>query len=144
MLLFTPKLSETVLIYSRSLVCLHNLIENRFSKYSCQLFKINADVILNEVRTYLLIFRVWIFLAFCYQNCSDLLQEKKNTVDQESQFTNSQTFGQHNISIVRIISLTRYENATTCQKVETPPPKYLELFFSTKTSTPTLDPISEV
>ena len=66
------------------------------------------------------------------------------TVDQESQFTNSQIFGQRNISIIRTISLPSYENATTCQKVETPPPKYLELFFSTKTSTPTLDPISEV
>ena len=66
------------------------------------------------------------------------------TVDQESQFTNSSYFGQRNISIIRTISLPSYENATTCQKVETPPPKYLELFFSTKTSPPTLDPISEV
>ena len=66
------------------------------------------------------------------------------TLDQESQFTNSQIFGQHQISIIRTISLPSYENATTCQKVETPPPKYLELFFPTKTSPPTLDPISEV
>ena len=66
------------------------------------------------------------------------------TLDQESQFTNSQIFGQHQISIIRTISLPSYENATTCQKAETPPPKYLELFFPAKTSTPTLDPISEV
>ena len=65
------------------------------------------------------------------------------TVDQESQFTNSQIFGQRQISIIRTISLPSYENATTCQKVETPPPKYLELFFPRKTSPP-LDPVLEV
>ena len=62
----------------------------------------------------------------------------------KSQLTNSQIFGQRNISIIRSISLPSYEKATTCQKVETPPPKYLELFFPTKISPPTLDPISEV
>ena len=65
------------------------------------------------------------------------------TVDQESQFTNSPYFGRRNISIIRTISLPSYENATTCQKVETPPPKYLELFFPRKTSPP-LDPVLEV
>ena len=59
-------------------------------------------------------------------------------VDQESQM-----FGQRHISIIQTISLPSYENAITCQKVETPPPKYLELFFPTKSSPP-LDPISEV
>ena len=67
------------------------------------------------------------------------LDNTEITVNQESQM-----FGQRHISIIQTISLPSYENAITCQKVETPPPKYLELFFSTKTSPPTLDPISEV
>ena len=65
------------------------------------------------------------------------------TVDHESQETNSQIFGQCRISIIRTISLPSYENAITCQKVETPPPKYLELYFPTKSSPP-LDTILEV
>ena len=72
-----------------------------------------------------------------------LLEHIEITVDRESQETNSQMFGQRQISIVRTISLPTYENAITCQKMETPPPKYLELFFPTKSS-PRLDPISEV
>ena len=66
------------------------------------------------------------------------LDNTEITVDQESQM-----FGQRHISIIQTISLPSYENAITCQKVETPPPKYLELFFPTKSSPP-LDPISEV
>ena len=57
------------------------------------------------------------------------------TVDQESHGTNSQ------ISIIRTLSLPSYDNAITCQKVETPPPKYLELFFTTKSSSTALDSI---
>ena len=83
-----------------------------------------------------------LFLGKYLRKYSD--ENNEITMDQESQFTNSQIFGQHQISIIRTISLPSYENATTCQKVETPPPKYLELFFPTKTSPPTLDPISEV
>ena len=71
------------------------------------------------------------------------LENTEITVDQESQETNSQIFGHRHISIIRTISLPSYENAITCQKVETPPPRYLELFFPTKSSPP-LDPISEV
>ena len=59
-------------------------------------------------------------------------------------FSNFQIVGQSNISIIRPVSLPSYENATTCQKVETPPPKYLELFLPTKSSTPAFDSISEV
>ena len=44
------------------------------------------------------------------------------TVDLESHGTNSQVFEQHHISIIRTLSLPSYENAITCQKVETPPP----------------------
>ena len=72
-----------------------------------------------------------------------LLEHIEITVDQESWETNSQMFGQRQISIIRTISLPTYENAITCQKMETPPPKYLELYFPTKSSPP-LDPISEV
>ena len=72
-----------------------------------------------------------------------LLEHIEITVDQESRETNSQMFGQRQISIIRTISLPTYENAITCQKVETPPPKYLELFFPRKTSPP-LDPVLEV
>ena len=72
------------------------------------------------------------------------LENTEIIVDQESQeTTQSQMFGQRHISIIQTISLPSYENAITCQKVETPPPKYLELFFPTKSSPP-LDPISEV
>ena len=78
-----------------------------------------------------------LFLGKYLRKYSD--ENNEITVDQESQI-----FGQRQISIIRTISLLSYENATTCQKVETPPPKYLELFFPTKTSPPTLDPISEV
>ena len=72
-----------------------------------------------------------------------LLQHIEITVDQESQETDSQMFGQCYVSFIRTISLPTYENAITCQKVETPPPKYLELFFPRKTSPP-LDPVLEV
>ena len=91
---------------------------------------------------FVLLVLLLLFLGKFLRKYSD--ENNEITVDQESQFTNSLYFGQRNISIIRSISLPSYENATTCQKVETPPPKYLELFFSTKTSPPTLDPISEV
>ena len=91
---------------------------------------------------FVLLVLLLLFLGKFLRKYSD--ENNEITVDQESQFTNSQIFGQRQISIIRTISLPSYENATTCQKVETPPPKYLELFFSTKTSPPTLDPISEV
>ena len=63
------------------------------------------------------------------------LDNTEITVDQESQM-----FGQRHISIIQTISLPSYENAITCQKMETPPPNYIELFFPTKSSPP-LDPI---
>ena len=91
---------------------------------------------------FVLLVLLLLFLGKFLRKYSD--ENNEITVDQESQFTNSHIFGQRQISIIRTISLPSYENATTCQKVETPPPKYLELFFSTKTSPPTLDPISEV
>ena len=72
------------------------------------------------------------------------LENTEITVDQESQETNSQMFGNHQLSIIRTISLPSYENAITCQKAETPPPNYLELFFPAKLSPPTLDSISEI
>ena len=91
---------------------------------------------------FVLLVLLLLFLGKFLRKYSD--ENNEITVNQESQFTNSQIFGQRHISIIRTISLPSYENATTCQKVETPPPKYLELFFPTKTSPPTLDPISEV
>ena len=72
------------------------------------------------------------------------LENTEITVDQESQETNSQIFGPRHISIIRTISHPSYENAITCQKVETPPPNYLDLFFLAKLPPPTLDSISEV
>ena len=91
---------------------------------------------------FILLVLLLLFLGKFLRKYSD--ENDEITVDQESQFTNSPYFGRRNISIIRTISLPSYENATTCQKVETPPPKYLELFFPTKISPPTLDPISEV
>ena len=91
---------------------------------------------------FVLLVLLLLFLGKFLRKYSD--ENNEVTVDQESQLTNSPYFGHRNISIIRTISLPSYENATTCQKVETPPPKYLELFFPTKTSPPTLDPISEV
>ena len=64
------------------------------------------------------------------------LNNTEITLDRESQM-----FGQRHISIIQTISLPSYENAITCQKVETPPPKYLELFFTTKSSSTALDSI---
>ena len=90
---------------------------------------------------FILLVLLLLFLGKFLRKYSD--ENDEITVDQESQFTNSPYFGRRNISIIRTISLPSYENATTCQKVETPPPKYLELFFPTK-SLPRLDPISEV
>ena len=91
---------------------------------------------------FILLVLLLLFLGKFLRKYSD--ENNEITVDQESQFTNSHIFGERHISIIRTISLPSYENATTCQKVETPPPKYLELFFPTKISPPTLDPISEV
>ena len=91
---------------------------------------------------FILLVLLLLFLGKFLRKYSD--ENNEITVDQESQFTNSHNFGERHISIIRTISLPSYENATTCQKVETPPPKYLELFFPTKTLPPTLDPISEV
>ena len=81
-----------------------------------------------------------VILLFMGKSLLDIknLDNTEITLDQESQM-----FGQRHISIIQTISLPSYENAITCQKVETPPPKYLELFFPTKSSPP-LDPISEV
>ena len=84
---------------------------------------------------FVLLVLLLLFLGKFLRKYSD--ENDEITVDQESQFTNSPYFGRRNISIIRTISLPSYENATTCQKVETPPPKYLEL-------SPPLDPISEV
>ena len=90
------------------------------------------------------LFLVLIFLCSMGKYFLDnYLENTEIIVDQESQETQSQMFGQRHISIIQTISLPSYENAITCQKVETPPPKYLELFFPTKSSPP-LDPISEV
>ena len=90
------------------------------------------------------LFLVLIFLCSMGKYFLDnYLENTEIIVDQESQETQSQMFGQRHISIIQTISLPSYENAITCQKVETPPPKYLEFFFPTKSSPP-LDPISEV
>ena len=91
---------------------------------------------------FVLLVLLLLFLGKFLRKYSD--ETNEITVDQESQLTNSPYFGHRNISIIRTISLPSYENATTCQKLETPPPKYLELFFPTKSSHPTLEPISEV
>ena len=83
----------------------------------------------------LLIFLVIVRLLKLFAKNNDI------TVDQESQENNTYLDGQRPISIIRTLSLPTYENAITCQKVETPPPKYLELFFTTKSSSTALDSI---
>ena len=91
------------------------------------------------------LFLVLIFLCSMGKYFLDnYLENTEIIVDQESQETQSQMFGQRHISIIQTISLPSYENAITCQKVETPPPNYLQLFFPAKLPPPTLDSISEV
>ena len=92
------------------------------------------------------VFLLLVLLLLCMGKYlrDNYLENTEITVDQESQETNSQMFGHRHISIIRTISLPCYENAITYQKVETPPPNYLELFFPAKLPPPTLDSISEV
>ena len=105
-----------------------------------------TELIVVVIATFIGGFILLVLLLLCmgkylYDN---YLENTEITVDQESQETNSQMIGHRHISIIRTISLPSYENAITCQKVETPPPNYLELFFPTKLPPPTLDSISEV